>query len=99
MARKRQTAFERDFERAGNKLYFKGKQMTLKLQCSFKGCTWNATMKFPKKITDFNKNDSEVYYTLLEFYDDIAKLKVYDNHFMRAYRDEKDSKMIVTRVK
>jgi len=56
-------------------------------------------MKFPKKVTDFGKTDSEVYYTLLEFYDDIAKLKVYDNHFMRAYRDEKDSKMIVTRVK
>lgn len=99
MARKRQSAFERDFEMAGGKLYFKGTQMTLKLQCSFKGCTWTMTMKFPKKVTNFSKNDSEVYYNLLESYNDISKLKVYDNHFMRVYRDEKDSKMIVTRVK
>jgi hypothetical protein len=57
-------------------------------------------MKFPKKVTDFAKfNDTETYYTLLEYYDDIAKLKVNENHFMRAYRDEKESMMIVTRIK
>jgi hypothetical protein len=99
---KRKTPFDRDFifKDYGNKLCFVGEQMTLKLQCSFKGSTWNYTIKFPKKVTDFAKcNDSETYYTLLEYYDDIAKLKVNENHFMRAYRDEKESMMIVTRVK
>ena len=99
---KRKTPFDRDFifKDYGNKLCFVGEQMTLKLQCSFKGSTWNYTMKFPKKVTDFTKcNDSETYYTLLEYYDDIAKLKVNENHFMRAYRDEKESMMIVTRIK
>lgn len=99
---KRKTPFDRDFifKDYGNKLCFVGEQMTLKLQCSFKGSTWNYTMKFPKKVTDFAKcNDSETYYTLLEYYDDIAKLKVNENHFMRAYRDEKESMMIVTRIK
>ncbi len=98
---KRKTPFDRDFifKDYGNKLCFVGEQMTLKLQCSFKGSTWNYTMKFPKKVTDFAKcNDSETYYTLLEYYDDIAKLKVNENHFMRAYRDEKGSMMIVTRI-
>ena len=99
---KRKTPFQRDFimKENGDKLCFIGEQMKLKLQCSYQGHTWNYTRVFPKKVTDFAKcNDDETYYTLLEFYDDIAKLKVGDNHFMRVYRDEKDSKMIVTRIK
>lgn len=96
---KRKTYFDRDFVKKGNKLYFNGTQIKLTLQCSFMGCTWTKTIKFPKKVTDFNKcNDDETYYTLLEYYDDIAKLNVRDNHYMRVYRDEKKSAMIVTRI-
>ena len=40
----------------------------------------------------------ETYFTLLEFVDDVAKLKVNECLTMRAYRDEKDSAMIVTRI-
>ena len=98
---KRKTPFDRDFifKKDDTQLHFIGEQMKLKLQCSFQGHTWNYTRVFPKKVTDFAKcNDDETYYTLLEYYNNIAKLKVGDNHFMRVYRDEKDSKMIVTRI-
>lgn len=96
---KRKTYFSKNFYWKNDNLYFTGEQMKLKLQCSFLGSTWTETRKFPKKFTNFVKgNDDETYYTLLEFVEDVAKLKVNECLTMRAYRDEKDSAMIVTRV-
>lgn len=86
------------FERKGNILYYKGEQIKLRLQCSFQGATYSMTWKFPYKRTDFNKNLKETYLTLLEQVNDILKLNIGDSIFSRLYRDEKDSKMIVTRI-
>lgn len=96
---KKKTYFDKYFYWKNDNLYFTGKQMKLKLQCSFLGSTWQETIKFPKKFHNMIKGDySETYFTLLEFVDDVAKLKVNECLTMRAYRDEKDSAMIVTRV-
>ena len=96
---KKKTYFDKYFYWKNDNLYFTGEQMKLKLQCSFLGCTWQETIKFPKKFHNMIKGDySETYFTLLEFVDDVAKLKVNECLTMRAYRDEKDSAMIVTRI-
>lgn len=97
--RKVKTYFEKYFYRKNGNLYFTGEQMKLKLQCSFLGSTWQETIKFPKKFYNMVKgNYCETDYTLLEFVNDVAKLKVNECLTMRAYRDEKDSAMIVTRI-
>ena len=96
---KKQSYFDKYFYRKNGNLYFTGEQMKLKLQCSFLGSTWQETIKFPKKFYNMVKgNYCETDYTLLEFVNDIAKLKVNECLTMRAYRDEKDSAMIVTRL-
>lgn len=96
---KNESYFDKYFYWKNEYLYFTGEQMKLKLQCSFLGSTWQETIKFPKKFHNMIKgNYSETYFTLLEFVDDVAKLKVNECLTMRAYRDEKDSAMIVTRI-
>lgn len=96
---KRKTYWENNFKWKGDILHFYGEQMKLKLQCSFLGSTWSETITFPKKVTNINKgNYCETYWTLLEEIEKVSQLKVNENLCMRAYRDEKESAMIVTRI-
>lgn len=84
------------YERKGNVLIYKGKQIRIMVQGVFRCKAFKHTLTFPKRRYDFQKG-SEFMNTLYENSKNIGELEVGQTLIQKYYRME-DSIAMVTRI-